>query len=153
MFGAMHRLLQLVHLDLCLINLSEWLCCVSDDDDDIHRGEMVIRKKELKLRGERGVCRGLAIYLQLNTWFQGGGEWQTIHSLDKDFCFTFLSQRQLPLDPVPTCVNCTAFNHNGTLCITGGADGMIRLFGNWIDCMVTNVSPFSHTRRSYYSKT
>ena len=27
------------------------------------------------------------------------------------------------------CVNCTAFNHNGHLLVTGAADGMIRVFG------------------------
>ena len=38
-------------------------------------------------------------------------------------------EQQLPLDPVPTCVNCTTFNHNGTLLVSGASDGMIRLFG------------------------
>ena len=47
------------------------------------------------------------------------------------FPLFFFFQRQLPLDPVPTCINCTAFNHNGTLCISGGSDGMIRLFGKF----------------------
>lgn len=46
-------------------------------------------------------------------------------------------ERLLPLDPVPTCINCTAFNHNGTLCISGGADGMIRLFDmRSYDCLI-----------------
>lgn len=46
-------------------------------------------------------------------------------------------ERQLPLDPVPTCINCTTFNHNGTLCISGGADGMIRLFDmRSYDCLI-----------------
>lgn len=46
-------------------------------------------------------------------------------------------ERQLPLDPVPTCINCTAFNHNGTLCISGGSDGMIRLFDmRSFDCLI-----------------
>ena len=55
--------------------------------------------------------------------------------------FSYFSQRLLPLDPVPTCINCTAFNHNGTLCISGGADGMIRLFGESSHAMqrVTHV--------------
>ncbi|XP_020630287.1 WD repeat-containing protein 91-like isoform X2 [Orbicella faveolata] len=46
-------------------------------------------------------------------------------------------ERQLPLDPVPTCINCTAFNHNATLCISGGSDGMIRLFDmRSFDCLI-----------------
>ncbi|KAM7445844.1 WD repeat-containing protein 91 [Porites harrisoni] len=46
-------------------------------------------------------------------------------------------ERQLPLEPVATCINCTAFNHNGTLCISGGADGMIRLFDmRSFDCLI-----------------
>lgn len=45
-------------------------------------------------------------------------------------------ERQLRLEPVATCINCTAFNHNGTLCISGGADGMIRLFDmRSFDCL------------------
>jgi WD40 repeat protein len=38
------------------------------------------------------------------------------------------TERSLPLDPAPTAVNCSAFNHNGNLLVTGGADGMIRLY-------------------------
>lgn len=34
----------------------------------------------------------------------------------------------LPLTPA-IAVNCMAFNHNGNLLVTGGVDGMIRLFG------------------------
>ncbi|XP_015756761.1 PREDICTED: WD repeat-containing protein 91-like [Acropora digitifera] len=45
-------------------------------------------------------------------------------------------ERQLRLEPLPTCINCTAYNHNGTLCISGGADGMIRLFDmRSFDCL------------------
>ncbi|KAK2096670.1 WD repeat-containing protein 91 [Saguinus oedipus] len=33
------------------------------------------------------------------------------------------------LDPEPIAINCTAFNHNGNLLVTGAADGVIRLFG------------------------
>ena len=40
-------------------------------------------------------------------------------------------ERQLALDPAPTCVNCTTFNHNGTLLVSGASDGMIRLFGTF----------------------
>ena len=34
----------------------------------------------------------------------------------------------LPLTPA-IAVNCMAFNHNSNLLVTGGVDGMIRLFG------------------------
>ncbi|XP_008052989.1 WD repeat-containing protein 91 isoform X2 [Carlito syrichta] len=37
-------------------------------------------------------------------------------------------QLQFSLDPEPIAVNCTAFNHNGNLLVTGAADGVIRLF-------------------------
>ena len=33
------------------------------------------------------------------------------------------------LDPYPSSIHCMSHNHNGTLLVTGGADGMIRLFG------------------------
>ncbi|XP_077991954.1 WD repeat-containing protein 91-like [Glandiceps talaboti] len=36
--------------------------------------------------------------------------------------------RQLPLDMNTVCVNCTQFNHNGHLLVTGGSDGFIRLY-------------------------
>ena len=39
------------------------------------------------------------------------------------------AQCSLPLKPLPVGVHCMAFNHNSNLLITGGADGMIRLFG------------------------
>ncbi|XP_031557069.1 WD repeat-containing protein 91-like [Actinia tenebrosa] len=46
-------------------------------------------------------------------------------------------ERQLPIDPTPVCINCTAYNHNGTLLVTGGADGMIRLFDmRSYDCLM-----------------
>uniref|UniRef100_G3SM60 WD repeat-containing protein 91 n=1 Tax=Loxodonta africana TaxID=9785 RepID=G3SM60_LOXAF len=35
---------------------------------------------------------------------------------------------QFSLDPEPIAINCTAFNHNGNLLVTGAADGVIRLF-------------------------
>uniref|UniRef100_A0AAQ5Z0Z9 WD repeat-containing protein 91 n=1 Tax=Amphiprion ocellaris TaxID=80972 RepID=A0AAQ5Z0Z9_AMPOC len=35
---------------------------------------------------------------------------------------------QFSLEPEPVAINCTAFNHNGNLLVTGAADGMIRLF-------------------------
>lgn len=38
-------------------------------------------------------------------------------------------QLQFSLDPGPIAINCTAFNHNGNLLVTGAADGVIRLFG------------------------
>ncbi|XP_074643706.1 WD repeat-containing protein 91-like [Tubulanus polymorphus] len=41
---------------------------------------------------------------------------------------TMKMEKELPLTPSPIAVNCTAFNHNGQLLVTGGADGMIRLF-------------------------
>lgn len=36
-------------------------------------------------------------------------------------------QSVLPLNP-PTAINCMCFNHNSNLLVTGGVDGMIRLF-------------------------
>uniref|UniRef100_A0A8C4EN42 WD repeat-containing protein 91 n=1 Tax=Dicentrarchus labrax TaxID=13489 RepID=A0A8C4EN42_DICLA len=37
-------------------------------------------------------------------------------------------QLQFSLEPEPVAINCTAFNHNGNLLVTGAADGVIRLF-------------------------
>ncbi|XP_072031110.1 WD repeat-containing protein 91-like isoform X1 [Amphiura filiformis] len=37
-------------------------------------------------------------------------------------------QRELQLKPGVGCVNCTNYNHNGNLLVTGGMDGMIRIF-------------------------
>ena len=37
----------------------------------------------------------------------------------------------LPLNP-PTAINCMCFNHNSNLLVTGGVDGMIRLFGKYV---------------------
>ncbi|XP_077089611.1 WD repeat-containing protein 91 [Siphateles boraxobius] len=41
---------------------------------------------------------------------------------------TVKQQLQFSLEPGPVAINCTAFNHNGNLLVTGAADGMIRLF-------------------------
>lgn len=43
--------------------------------------------------------------------------------------FFFPFQLQFSLEPEPIAINCTAFNHNGNLLVTGAADGIIRLFG------------------------
>mmetsp|Transcript_11114 Transcript_11114/g.15332 ORF Transcript_11114/g.15332 Transcript_11114/m.15332 type:complete len:688 (+) Transcript_11114:52-2115(+) len=40
----------------------------------------------------------------------------------------FQVENVLPVDPDSTCINCVAFNHNGTLILTGGSDGMIRIY-------------------------
>ncbi|KGL76069.1 WD repeat-containing protein 91, partial [Tinamus guttatus] len=41
---------------------------------------------------------------------------------------TMKQQLQFSLDPEPIAINCTAFNHNGNLLVTGAADGFVRLF-------------------------
>ncbi|CAI9563155.1 unnamed protein product [Staurois parvus] len=41
---------------------------------------------------------------------------------------TMKQQLQFSLEPSPIAVNCTSFNHNGNLLVTGAADGVIRLF-------------------------
>uniref|UniRef100_H3CCZ4 WD repeat-containing protein 91 n=1 Tax=Tetraodon nigroviridis TaxID=99883 RepID=H3CCZ4_TETNG len=41
---------------------------------------------------------------------------------------TVKQQLQFSLEPEPVAINCTAFNHNGNLLVTGAADGIIRLF-------------------------
>uniref|UniRef100_A0A672S8Y3 WD repeat-containing protein 91 n=1 Tax=Sinocyclocheilus grahami TaxID=75366 RepID=A0A672S8Y3_SINGR len=41
---------------------------------------------------------------------------------------TVKQQLQFALEPGPVAINCTGFNHNGNLLVTGAADGMIRLF-------------------------
>ncbi|XP_067167913.1 WD repeat-containing protein 91 isoform X2 [Apteryx mantelli] len=41
---------------------------------------------------------------------------------------TMKQQLQFSLDPEPIAINCTAFNHNGNLLVTGAADGIVRLF-------------------------
>uniref|UniRef100_A0A8C7ZR46 WD repeat-containing protein 91 n=1 Tax=Oryzias sinensis TaxID=183150 RepID=A0A8C7ZR46_9TELE len=41
---------------------------------------------------------------------------------------TVKQQLQFSLEPDPVAINCTAFNHNGNLLVTGAADGVIRLF-------------------------
>lgn len=38
------------------------------------------------------------------------------------------SQKQLPLDPGPVGINCCCFNHNGQVLLTGGVDGVVRIF-------------------------
>ena len=53
-------------------------------------------------------------------------------------------QCSLPIKPLPVGVHCMAFNHNSNLLITGGADGMIRLFGecqsHQVLCRLANAS-------------
>ena len=39
------------------------------------------------------------------------------------------TQCSLPVAPNPVGVNCMAFNHNSNLLVTGGADGMLRIYG------------------------
>lgn len=46
-----------------------------------------------------------------------------------------VSQLQFSLEPEPVAINCTAFNHNGNLLVTGAADGVIRLFGQYFSGM------------------
>uniref|UniRef100_A0A3P9A3P5 WD repeat-containing protein 91 n=1 Tax=Esox lucius TaxID=8010 RepID=A0A3P9A3P5_ESOLU len=41
---------------------------------------------------------------------------------------TVKQQLQFCLEPGPVAINCTSFNHNGNLLVTGAADGVIRLF-------------------------
>ncbi|XP_071487234.1 WD repeat-containing protein 91-like [Diadema antillarum] len=41
---------------------------------------------------------------------------------------TLKLQSELPLTKSAGCVNCTSYNHNGNLLVTGAADGMVRLF-------------------------
>ncbi|XP_014745332.1 PREDICTED: WD repeat-containing protein 91 isoform X2 [Sturnus vulgaris] len=41
---------------------------------------------------------------------------------------TMKQQLQFSLEPEPIALNCTAFNHNGNLLVTGAADGIVRLF-------------------------
>src|SRR2546423_1621852 len=38
-------------------------------------------------------------------------------------------QNTLPIDLSTVAINCLCFNHNASLVLTGGSDGMIRLFG------------------------
>ena len=53
----------------------------------------------------------------------------TIFPFNKTGCCWFILQRELQLKPGVGCVNCTNYNHNGNLLVTGGMDGMIRIFG------------------------
>jgi len=49
---------------------------------------------------------------------------------------TFKIKSELVLDPYPSSIHCMSHNHNGTLLVTGGADGMIRLFDmRTCDCL------------------
>ncbi|XP_013383261.1 WD repeat-containing protein 91 [Lingula anatina] len=41
---------------------------------------------------------------------------------------TMKLEKDLPMIPGPVAVNCTTYNHNGNLLITGAVDGMIRIF-------------------------
>jgi len=43
--------------------------------------------------------------------------------------FFFLLQGVFLMEPGSPAINCTAFNHNGTLLLAGGCDGIVRLFG------------------------
>ncbi|XP_048584812.1 WD repeat-containing protein 91 isoform X2 [Nematostella vectensis] len=50
---------------------------------------------------------------------------------------TLKVERHLPIEPTPSCINCTGFNHNGTLLVTGATDGMIRLYDmHTFDCLM-----------------
>ncbi|RXM94434.1 WD repeat-containing protein 91 [Acipenser ruthenus] len=49
---------------------------------------------------------------------------------------TVKQQLQFSLEPGPIAINCTAFNHNGNLLVTGAADGIIRLFVHYIGAVV-----------------
>ncbi|XP_030841451.1 WD repeat-containing protein 91 [Strongylocentrotus purpuratus] len=41
---------------------------------------------------------------------------------------TLKLHKELPLARSAGCINCTSFNHNGNLLVTGAGDGMVRLF-------------------------
>lgn len=56
--------------------------------------------------------------------------WLQAVLVDVTAVFFSLLQLQFSLEPEPVAINCTAFNHNGNLLVTGAADGVIRLFGN-----------------------
>lgn len=50
---------------------------------------------------------------------------------------TMKLERHLPLGGNITRINCIAYNHNGTLLVTGGADGMIRVYDTRsYDCLM-----------------
>jgi len=40
----------------------------------------------------------------------------------------FQIENSLPVDPDTTVINCVSFNHNGSMFVTGGSDGMIRIY-------------------------
>ena len=52
-----------------------------------------------------------------------------VNCINKAGLCGFFLQRELQLKPSVGCVNCTSYNHNGNLLVTGGMDGMIRIFG------------------------
>eukprot|EP00062_Callorhinchus_milii_P009872 gi/632954136/ref/XP_007892801.1/ PREDICTED: WD repeat-containing protein 91 [Callorhinchus milii] len=73
---------------------------------------------------------------------------------------TMKQQHLFCLDPDPIAINCTAFNHNGNLLVTGAADGIIRLFDmQRYDCAMSWHShsgevysvEFSYDENSVYS--
>lgn len=43
------------------------------------------------------------------------------------------------VDPMPTPINSIHFNHNGSMLLAGGADGMIRIFDILSSCVVAVV--------------
>ncbi|KAM4634225.1 WD repeat-containing protein 91 isoform 1-T3 [Polymixia lowei] len=55
---------------------------------------------------------------------------------------TVKQQLQFCLEPEPVAINCTAFNHNGNLLVTGAADGVIRLFD--MQCYQSAMSWTAH---------
>ena len=48
------------------------------------------------------------------------------------YMYLCITQRQLPLEPGPVGINCCCFNHNGQVLLTGGVDGVVRLFGKFL---------------------
>ncbi len=70
--------------------------------------------------------------------------------MNDDFCGHVFSQLQFSLEPEPVAINCTAFNHNGNLLVTGAADGVIRLFGQ---CSLLTIHDLLHCRLSEKKQT
>ena len=58
------------------------------------------------------------------------------------------TQCSLPVAPNPVGVNCMAFNHNSNLLVTGGADGVLRIYGRNKYCQ-DRPQPHSYVCNQY----
>lgn len=87
--------------------------------------------KSVVIRGVGLQTRVLVTKYHLSFFLPSPGVqlFSTLSSIFSALMQIFSFQLQFSLEPEPIAINCTAFNHNGNLLVTGAADGIVRLFG------------------------